>query len=165
MSPGDLTGTLTINGNYSQLNQPIAGTLLIDIAGPTPGEFSVLNVLGTANLSGLLDPVLLNGFVPTVGESFTFLNYGAVTGGLFIFDRNIDHAAEHWNVTFASNNAILTVAPGNVPTPDQGSAFLFLTLGLLGLVPSRYFLLRKSAECARRGEPISRDAALSCSFY
>jgi hypothetical protein len=36
-----------------------------------------------------VDPVLLNGFVPTIGESFTFLNYGAVTGTLFIFDRNI----------------------------------------------------------------------------
>jgi autotransporter-associated beta strand protein len=145
VSPGDSPGTLTVNGNYTQLNQPIAGTLLIDIAGPNAGEFSVLNVLGTANLSGFLDPVLVNGFVPSVGESFGFLNYGAVTGSLFIFDRNIDGAAEHWNVTFASNNAILTVASGNVPTPDWGSTFLLLLVGLLNVVTYRQSLLHKPA--------------------
>jgi autotransporter-associated beta strand protein len=144
VSPGNLTGTLTINGNYTQLDEPAAGRLLIDIASPNAGQFGVLNVLGAAHLGGLLNPVLLNGFVPTIGESFTFLNYEAVSGSLFIFNRNIDDAAEHWNLTFASNNAILTVAPGNVPSPDQGSAFLLLILGLFGLMASRYLLLRKS---------------------
>src|SRR5206468_3033155 len=82
VSPGDSPGTLTITGNFTQQS----GTLVIDIAGANAGQFSVLNIFGTASLSGLLDPVLLNGFVPTIGESFTFLNYGAVTGSLFIFD-------------------------------------------------------------------------------
>jgi autotransporter-associated beta strand protein len=141
VSPGDGPGTLTVN-SYSQIS---GGTLLIDIAGGNTGQLSVLNVLGTANLGGLLDPVLLNGFVPTIGESFTFLDYGAVTGSLFIFDRNVDGAAEHWDVTYASNNAILTVAPGNVSTPDRGSTFLLLTLSLLGVVTSRHFLLCKQA--------------------
>jgi hypothetical protein len=88
-----------------------------------------------------LDPVLLNGFVPTVGESFTFLDYGAVTGALFIFDPNIDNEPEHWVVSYQATNAILTVAPGNVPVPDQGSTFLLLTLGLFGLVTFRRQLL------------------------
>jgi len=73
VSPGSAFGTLTVD-NYTQRG----GTLLIDIAGATPGESSVLNVLGNANQTGLLDPVLLNGFVPTIGESFTFLNYEAL---------------------------------------------------------------------------------------
>jgi hypothetical protein len=46
-----------------------------------PGDFSVLNVLGNANLNGFLEPVLLNGFVPSIGDSFTFLNYASLTGG------------------------------------------------------------------------------------
>ena len=97
-------------------------TLLIDIAGPNTGQFSVLDVLGNAtiNPNGLLDPVLQNGFVPMVGESFTFMNYSALTGTFFIFDRNIDDTMEHWEVTYQSNVAILTVAPGNVPVPDRG---------------------------------------------
>ena len=113
------------------------GTLLIDIAGLNDGEFSVLNVLGTANLSGLLDPVLLNGFVPTIGETFTFLHYGAVTGTLFIFTRNVDTQPEHWVISYGPTAAILTVAPGNVSVPDQDSTFPLLTLGLLALVAYR----------------------------
>ena len=142
VSPGDAPGTLTINGNYTQASN---GTLLIDIAGGNAGECSVLDVLGTANLSGLLDPVLLNGFVPTIGESFTFLNYGAVTGTLDIFDRNIDSLAEHWEVSYLPTSAILTVAAGNISVPDHGSTFLLLTLSLLGLATYRWRLLRRQA--------------------
>jgi hypothetical protein len=89
--------------------------------------------LGSASLSGLLDPVLQNGFVPTVGESFTFLEYGSHSGSLFIHDRNIDGAMEHWVVAYQSGEAILTVAPGNVSVPDRGSTLLLLTLGLVAV--------------------------------
>jgi hypothetical protein len=99
-------------------------------------------VLGTANLSGQLDPVLLNGFVPTIGDSFTFLNAGAVNGTLFIFDPNIDNEPEHWEISYFPRYATLTVVAGNVHVPDQGSTFLLLTLGLLGLVTYRQQLLR-----------------------
>ena len=109
----------------------------------TTGEFSVLNVLGTANLSGQLDPTLLSGFLPTIGESFTFLNYGAVNGTLFMDNRNIDNVAEHWDISYFPTFAVLTVAAGNVPVPDQASTFVLLTLGLLGLVTYRRQLLHK----------------------
>jgi len=79
---------------------------------------------------------------PTIGETFTFLDYAAVTGTLFIFDPNIDNEPEHWVVSYFPTYAILTVAPGNVAIPDQGSTFLLLTLGLLGLVTYRRQLLR-----------------------
>ena len=52
-------------GNYAQAQY---ATLMIQIA--SPDQFSALNVLGSANLNGFLDPVLLNGFVPTIGDSF-----------------------------------------------------------------------------------------------
>jgi autotransporter-associated beta strand protein len=140
VSPGDVPGTLTVN-SYTQMS---GSTLLIDIAGANTGQFSVLDVLGnvSVNPNGLLLPVLQNGFVPTVGESFTFLDYAALTGTFFIFDRNIDSVAEHWVVTYQPTNAILTVAPGNVPVPDQGSTLLLLTLGLLCLVSYRRQLVR-----------------------
>ena len=77
VSPGDAPDTLILN-NYTQMS---SSTLLIDIAGPNTGQFSVLDVLGNAtiNPNGLLDPVLQNGFVPMVGE-------------LFGLDRNILHS-------------------------------------------------------------------------
>jgi len=78
VSPGALgaPGMLTVVHNYMQAQY---ATLMIQIAGASPDQFSVLNVLGTANLNGFLDPVLLNGFVPTIGETFTFLNYASFT--------------------------------------------------------------------------------------
>jgi autotransporter-associated beta strand protein len=143
VSPGDVLGvpgTLTVVQSYTQAQY---AHLMIQIAGANAGQFSVLDVLGFANLSGHLDPVLLNGFVPTVGETFTFLNYGAVNGTLFMFNPNIDNLPEHWEVSYFPTHAILAVVAGNVPVPDQGSTFVLLTLGLLCLVTYRQGLLRR----------------------
>jgi hypothetical protein len=69
------------------------------------------------------------------------LNAGAVNGTLFIFNRNIDNEPLHWVGNYFPTYAILTVAPGNVPVPEQRSTFLLLTLGLLDLVTYRRQLL------------------------
>jgi hypothetical protein len=97
-------------------------------------QTSLLNVFGTASLAGLLDPVLQNGFMPAIGESFTFLEYGSHSGSLFIHDRNIDGLTEHWVIAYLPDHAVLAVAPGNVSVPDQASTLLLLTLSFLGLV-------------------------------
>jgi len=131
---------LTVTGNYTQAQY---AALMIQIAGANAGEFSVLNVLGIANLSGRLNPVLLNGFVPMVGESFTFLQSGAVNGTLFIHNRNIDNVAEHWDTSYFPTFDVLTVAAGNVPVPDHGSTLLLLMLGLSALLMCRRHLVCK----------------------
>jgi hypothetical protein len=114
---------------------------MIQIAGTSAGDFSVLNVLGTANLNGYLNPVLLGGFVPTIGDSFIFLNYASLTGELSRIQNEVfNNGTERWVVTYQPTNAVLT-ATKNVP--DQGSTFLLLTLGLLGLVTYRRQLIRK----------------------
>ena len=113
---------------------------MIQIAGGNTGDFSVLNVLGNANLNGYLDPVLLNGFVPTFGQTFTFLDYASLTGEFsHIKHRVFDNGLLQWSVIYEDNHAILTVEHH---TPDQGSTFVLLTLGLLGLVAYRRQLLR-----------------------
>jgi autotransporter-associated beta strand protein len=140
VSPGDpsgVPGVLTVVHNYTQAQYV---TLMIQIAGTSAGDFSVLNVLGTANLNGFLDPVLLNGFVPTIGDSFTFLNYASFTGEFsHIKDRIFDNGMLQWTVIYEAKHAILTVEQH---VPDQGSTFLLLALGLLGLVTYRRQLLR-----------------------
>jgi autotransporter-associated beta strand protein len=131
VSPGapGVPGMLTVVHNYTQTQY---ATLMIQIADASPGEFSVLNVLGNANLNGFLDPVLLNGFVPTIGDSFVFLNYAAFTGEFsHIKNRAFDNGMLQWSVIYEANQAILTVEQH---VPDQGSTLLRLTLGLLGLV-------------------------------
>ena len=142
VSPGSAgsPGMLTVTGNFTQAQY---ATLMIQLADANAGEFSVLNILGTANLSGRLKPLLLNGFLPTVGESFTFLQYGAVNGTLFMFNRNIDNLPEHWEVSYFPTFAVLSVAAGNVPVPDQASTLLLLMLGLSALLMCRRHLVCK----------------------
>ena len=132
---------LTVVHNYTQAQY---ATLMIELAGANTGDFSVLNVLGTANLNGFLNPVLLNAFVPAVGDSFTFLNYASFTGEFSrILSQVFNHGTEQWSVIYQNNNAILTVESHTPGVPDQGSTLLLLTLGLLGLVMHRGHLMQK----------------------
>ncbi len=132
-------GVLTVVHNYTQTQY---ATLIIQIAGASPDQFSVLNVLGNANLTGFLDPMLLNGFVPTIGQTFTFLNYASLTGEFsHIKHRVFDNGLLQWSVIYEPNHAILTVESRTI-VPDQSSTFLLLTLGLLSLVTYRRQLLR-----------------------
>jgi autotransporter-associated beta strand protein len=140
VSPGSVgaPGMLTIVGNYRQAQY---ATLMIQIAGARPDQFSVLNVLGSADLNGFLDPVLLNGFVPTLGQTFTFLDYASLTGEFArIKHRVFDNGMLQWSVIYEGNQAILIVEQH---VPDQGSTFLLLTLGLLGIVTYHRQLARK----------------------
>jgi autotransporter-associated beta strand protein len=128
-------GVLTVVHSYSQTQY---ATLMIQIAGTNTGDFSVLNVLGNASLNGFLDPVLLNGFVPAIGQTFTFLDYASLTGEFsHIQHRVFDNGLLQWSVIYDDNHAILSVEQH---TPDHGSTFLLLTLGLLGLVTYRHSL-------------------------
>jgi len=129
VSPGDPTGTLTVTGNYTQAQ---FATLMIQIAGESAGQFSVLNVLGNADLNGTLNPVLLDGFIPMIGQTFTFLDYAGLTGA-FSRIENLNFDNMHWEITYGDTMAILTAEAGP-GVPDQGSTFLLLTLSLLGLV-------------------------------
>jgi len=72
-------GSLTIQGNYTQA---VGGALQIDIGGTTAGSgYDQLIVTGVVSIDGTLQLGLINGFFPTLGESFTPLTAASVTGG------------------------------------------------------------------------------------
>ena len=113
ISPGDaigVPGVLKVTGNYTTWASQIAGgTLSIHIGGGAAGQVSVLNIHGNANLGGFLDPVLVNGFVPEVGQSFTFLKYASFIGFLRIRNPIFDHGRKRWSVAYGPTSAVLTV--------------------------------------------------------
>ncbi len=70
VSPGLSPGTFTVNGVYTQSS---AGTLRIEIAGVTPGNFDLLQA-GSAFLDGTLQVVRFNNYSPQPGDSMTILS-------------------------------------------------------------------------------------------
>ncbi|MEB2343910.1 MAG: hypothetical protein OZ948_04135 [Deltaproteobacteria bacterium] len=80
VAPGSSPGMLTIDGDYTQ-----TGRLRIELGGTQPSvEHDVLSVLGRAELGGVLEMILTDGFVPAPGDSFDILGFGpAGVGGAF----------------------------------------------------------------------------------
>ena len=78
VSPGSSPGTITVSGNYSQ---EASGTLAIELGGTTPDtEHDQLAVTGAATLGGTLEVTLINDFSPELGDIFTIMTYGSVSG-------------------------------------------------------------------------------------
>ena len=76
--PGNSAGTLVIDGDYTQTS---VGKLLMEIAGPNPGQFDVLHVTGASVLDGTMEVLMLGNFLPAAGQTFDLLQLdGSVTG-------------------------------------------------------------------------------------
>jgi hypothetical protein len=130
-----VTGRLTVDGDYSESE---LATLIIQIA--SVDDFSVLAVTGLASLAGTLQP-MLNNFIPAPGNTFTFLSYGSLDGEFSRIENEI-FAGGTLQWLLSDDQTTLTVVSRASPVPDQGSTFLLLTLGLLGLTTYRRQLLR-----------------------
>ena len=105
VSPGFSPGRLAVNGNY---RQTMEGLLEIDLAGPAEGQFDVLEVTGTAVLSGTLK-VILDGYQPALDQAFAILTHTGHEGG---FDHVVvDGAAVGWSFdTTYTSNAVMATA-------------------------------------------------------
>ena len=112
VSPGASIGTLTINGNYTQ--NP-SGTLRIEVAGASTGQYDVLVVNGRANIAGRLQLVRVGNFTLQVGDQITFLTASGGVGGTF---SNVENdflatgSAIVFDVTYLPNVVILEAAAG-----------------------------------------------------
>ena len=124
-------GTLTIHGNYTQ----IPGASLVDPIASF-GDSSMLEVTGAADLfGGVLDIDLLNGFVPTAGETFEVMSYGSLDGAFTrVNGRRIDSSL-FFDVEYGPHDITLVVMdpPSPSPTPE-GSTFLLFGTGLVLLI-------------------------------
>ena len=75
VSPGESPGTITIDGDYAQT---VGGELLIELA--SASSYDQLLVTDNATLDGTLTVNSIEGFVPSVGQSFTLLTCDDVDG-------------------------------------------------------------------------------------
>jgi subtilase-type serine protease len=137
MSPGSggVPGTFTVNGNYQQTAAGVFDEII-----KSSSSNGVLDVTGLLALDpgSLLEITLQGGFDP-VGDSFTILDYGSLSGE---FGNGTSFMADgyNWTLTYGSNDAILTAVSGDpVSTPEPGTIALlaFGFLPLLGYAAKR----------------------------
>jgi len=127
-------GTLdnvAITGTYSPGFSPAAVTLgnmiyasssttVIELAGTTAGsQYDQLNHVGQALLGGTLHVDLLNGYLPALGDTFTFLT--ATNGVTGTFD-NVELPSLSgnlkWQLDYNANSIVLAIVPNNSAPTD-----------------------------------------------
>jgi hypothetical protein len=108
VSAGDAgkAGLLSITGTYTQLS---SGTLSANVGGTTVGtQFSQLKITGKASLGGTLAVTLINSFTPTVGQTFTVLTAGSISG-TFSNTTIAINSTEQFDISYTSTGVVLTV--------------------------------------------------------
>jgi hypothetical protein len=112
----------------------------MEIAGFGPGRVDVLNITGTAYLDGLLEISLLNGFSPTLGDTFDILNFGSY-GGQFAMVQGLDlGSGKYFELDYLANGLRLT----SVPEP---SSLYLAAIGSLWLIRRRNAAVHNKKGC------------------
>jgi hypothetical protein len=175
ITPGDssfTTGILTDKGAYTQNS---AGVLDISIGGTTVGtQFDQFAITGAATLKGALNVAEIDGFTPTLGETFDIMNFASKAG---VFSSCNGHSGgtscsinstEHFMVEYTATNVTLKVVRGPssvtldaisgatgwassaqaASTTPEPSTLLMLgsSLGLAGVVLRRFLKPQTSSQ-------------------
>ena len=139
VAPGNSPGMLSVGGNYSQTS----GLLSIEIGGTNDGsvagvrEFDLLNVIDDLTISGgSLVVTLINGFVPTLGDTFDILDFASIDLSGATFDLGTPGAGLLWDSSQLAVDGSLAVIAAAVPEPTSAS-LLIVSLSALALVGRR----------------------------
>jgi autotransporter-associated beta strand protein len=100
--PGRTLGLIDIGGDYKQL---AGGRLIVEIGGTEPSQFDALRVRGDADLAGILEVSLVNGFRPRSGDTFEIVS--AAGGRVGSFDSQSLPAFNEWEVVYRPASVLL----------------------------------------------------------
>jgi hypothetical protein len=132
VAPGHSPGVLTIVGDYTQ---GTGGATEIDLGGAQAGTgYSQLKVSSLAQLAGAVDVKLVNGFTPTLGETFDFLTYGSRTGQydqIFSFDNGYDYTVNYNDMTGVAKLVVSAAAAVPETSTLLTAALMFGAIGLV----------------------------------
>ena len=130
LSPGNSPGVLTVTGDFLL---DAEGTLLLEIAGNTPGsEYDILAIGGQADVAGALQVALLGEYQPDLGDHFDLLDFESLSGVFSNVALPELTAGRVWDTSGLYRNGTITVVA--VPEPSA----LILGICMLGLLaPNR----------------------------
>jgi len=130
VAPGNSPGTLTIQGDYTQ---EAGATLAIELAGLVQGnDYDLLDVSGIAALNGgTLAVTLLDGFEPSEGDVFDFLDASVISGAGFdsVSLPALDEGLA-WDTSSLMSSGSLLVSAATVPEPAAMVSFLLGAFGI-----------------------------------
>jgi outer membrane autotransporter protein len=113
---------INVKGNYTQA---AGGTLQLQVAGASPGQYDTLNVGGNAALGGTLQVISL-GFQPKAGNQLTLVSTGGVVSGRFaqFIDPFSTVGFTIAGLVYNSNSVLLEfrTAASFALTPNQSAA-------------------------------------------
>jgi hypothetical protein len=127
------SSTLTVSGNYTQA----AGAALgIDIGGvASSGMFGTLRIAQTPTLAGELDIGLVNGFVPTVADSYAIMSFAAGSRSTdFANENGLAFAGGQFAPGYGNSNLTLVVQLNQAPAITSANSAAF-TVGTQGMFP------------------------------
>ena len=115
VGPGLSAGQLNHTGAYTQAS---GGAFAAEIGGLTVGsQYDRLATSGAATLAGTLDIVLINGFDPNVGDTFTIMTFGSRTGDFNNVNGLVIGGGKVFQKTVSATDVTLVVAIAPTPTP------------------------------------------------
>ncbi len=120
----DNSGTILVGGspapgtvNITNYTQESTGAYDAVLAGTTAStQYSVLTVNNPPTLNGPLNLIFANGFVPSVGNSFTILTAGSISGGFSSINSPAVPSGSAWSITYNGGQAVLSlIASSSLP--------------------------------------------------
>ncbi|MGD0517878.1 MAG: PEP-CTERM sorting domain-containing protein [Thermoguttaceae bacterium] len=128
-------GLLTVSGAFTQTS---TGTLNIELGGTTAGStYDKISVTGAATLAGTLNLDLVNGFTPTVGETFDIITCSSQSGTFSALTSSTSGLI--YKATYSSSLVELTITA--VPEPTAGA--LMLVAAIMGSVLFGFCRIRR----------------------
>ena len=116
-----LDGDLNVNGSartstalcVGEYNQNTEGSLTIKIGGNSTGSYGAVDADSSINLSGELEIILIDGFVPAIGDQFNILNCSKKLTGTFdtVTLPDISDYGLAWNTSKLYSAGRLNIIP------------------------------------------------------
>ena len=113
VAPGNSPGSLAISGDYTQ---SAGGELAVELA--SFSSFDQLVVTGNATLAGMLTVNLIDGFTPSIGQTFTILTADDLDG-VFTTETLPSVPGLFFDVIYNPNSVVLTVRPAFTADFDE----------------------------------------------
>jgi autotransporter-associated beta strand protein len=130
---------INVKGNYTQ---GAAGTLDLQVAGASAGQYDSLKVGGNASLGGTLQLLALNGFKPKVGNQLTLVTTGGVISNQFaqfIDPFSIGSGYNTVELVYGKNSVLLEFLnlTKSVPPADPPAVIATINFESFALTPNQ----------------------------